>query len=35
MENKLQKALVLCNIQEFEKVETLIPQFLKEDPRNS
>ena len=35
MENKLQKALELCNSQEFEKAETLLQQFLKEDPQNS
>lgn len=35
MENKLQKAQELCNSQEFEKAETLLRQFLKEEPRNS
>ena len=35
MENKLQKALELCNSQEFEKAETLLQQFLKENPQNS
>ena len=35
MENKLQKALELCNSQDFEKAETLLQEFLKEEPQNS
>ena len=35
MENKLQKALELCNSQEFERAEGLLQEFLKEDPQNS